>query len=296
MKQEIIIRKEFDLLNQDKCFLDFIDVSKKTKETYKANLKPFMLYIKENGIERPTRNDIINYREKISETLKPTTVNGYMIAVRQFFGWLEYMRLYPNITEKIKGVKIQNTHRKNALTKEQVKEMISIAKNLRDKCLLELLFTTGIRSNELKNSCIEDIKEINGKHILYILGKGKVEKDDFVVLSDNVFNDLKAYIGERTNGNIFISLRCKKNQNGLENRQIRGIVKQYLKEIGLDSENYSCHSTRHTFINLAFELGNDLYTVSKEARHSNMHTTQIYLEEYNKLNSNISNQIGSLLD
>lgn len=296
MKQEIIIRKEFDLTNQDQCFLDFIDVSQKTRETYKANLKPFMLYLKKNQITQPTREDIINYRKKITETLKPTTINSYMIVVRQFFGWLEYMRLYPNIAEKIKGAKIQNTHRKKALSKEQVKQIIGNAKSLRDKCLLKLLFTTGMRSNEIEHSCIEDIKEINGKHILYILSKGKREKTDFVILNESLYNDLKAYIGERTNGSIFISIRCKKSQIGLKNRQIRGIVKQYLKEIGLDSEEYSCHSTRHTFINLAFELGNDLYSVSQEARHNSIRTTQIYLEEYNKLNSNISNQVAELFD
>lgn len=296
MTSEIVISKNTTLVEQDKYFFDYIDVSKKTKETYKLNLKPFMVYMSENNITQPTRQDIIEYRETLRKTLKPTTVNSYMIALRQFFSWLEYMRIYPNVALNIKGEKISNTHKKRALTKEQAKEMINSTNNLRDKCLLKLLFTTGLRSNEVKNAKIEDIKTVGGKNILFVLGKGKTEKTDYVILDDNILNDLKAYIGERTNGNIFIPLYRKTNENGLTNRQIRGIVKRYLLQIGLDSDEYSCHSTRHTFINLGFELGNDIYTISKEARHSNIRTTEIYLEEYNKLNSKVASEISNLLN
>lgn len=296
MTSEIVISENLSLVEQDKYFFDYIDVSKKTKETYKMNLKPFMVYMSENNITQPTRKDIIEYREKLRLTLKPTTVNSYMIALRQFFSWLEYMRIYPNVALNIKGEKISNNHKKKALTIEQAKQIIGSADNLRDKCLLKLLFTTGMRCNEIKNARIEDIKNIGGINILFVLGKGKTEKTDYVVLDDNVLNDLKAYIGERTDGNIFIPLYRKTNGNGLTNRQIRGIVKRYLQLIGLTTEDYSCHSTRHTFINLGFELGNDIYTISKEARHSNIRTTEIYLEEYNKLNSKVANEISNLLN
>lgn len=301
MKNELVNleRKEitnFDITTQKECFLNYLDVAQKSKKTYGLNIRPFMEYLTKKHIQMPTRNDVIEYRDELKKTKKPTTVNSYMIVVRQFFEWLEYMRIYPNVAKDVKGSKLPTIHRKKALSKYQAKEIIESAENTRDKCLLKLLLTTGLRCNEVVNANIEDIKEIDGRHVLMILGKGHVEKDDFVVLDNSVFNDLMAYIGERTKGSIFISLRHKKAFIGLKNRQISGIVKYYLKKIGLDSEFYSCHSTRHTFINLAFELGNDLYVVSKEARHCNTRTTEIYLEEYNKLNSNIGTQIGNLLD
>lgn len=296
--QKIMKVEEYkiDIKEQDKCFLNYLDVSAKTKETYRINLKPFIRYLERNNITCPTRQDLIDYREELRQTLKPTTVNSYMIALRQFFVWLEYMNLYPNVALGLKGEKISYSHKKHALTKEQAKDMINNAKNLRDRCMLKLFFTTGLRCNELKNAKIEDIKNIDGHNVLFVLGKGKVEKTDFVLLDDQLYNEIKAYLGERTSGNIFTPLYRKTSENGLTNRQIRGIVKSYLLEIGLTSDNYSCHSTRHTFINLGFELGNDIYTMSKEARHSKISTTEIYLEEYNRLNSNVAHSISNIIN
>ena len=90
--KEIILKEDSQLRVRDyvKRFLDYIDVSPKTIETYKIALRQFTSYLDRNNISNPTREQIIEYREQLKEYLKPTTVNSYLIAIRNLYQWLEY--------------------------------------------------------------------------------------------------------------------------------------------------------------------------------------------------------------
>ena len=106
-------------------FLDYIDVSKKTTETYSIALEQFGKWLKVNNITHPQREHIIMYKnELLNNNKKTTTVSSYLIAIRQFFKWLNYEKIYPNITENVKGVKIGEIN-KNYLTLDQVKQIIN---------------------------------------------------------------------------------------------------------------------------------------------------------------------------
>ena len=84
-----------------KRFLDYIDVSDNTIKSYNVGLLQFNEYLKENNIKMPTRDDVIEFREFLKITHKPNTVNAYLIAVRNFYSWLEYEGITKDVTKKI---------------------------------------------------------------------------------------------------------------------------------------------------------------------------------------------------
>ena len=128
-------------------FVEWIDRSEKTTRTYLTNLKQFMAYLQYRGITQPARQDIISYRQYLTEpheaitldtatgwkyrtdaagnhiviTCKPNTIAQYLRSVAQFFSWTAANNLYPNIAANIHAPKIRHdTHRKEALTVDEV--------------------------------------------------------------------------------------------------------------------------------------------------------------------------------
>ena len=91
----------------------FIDASPKTVETYSKNIRRFLAYLQSNGITQPQRDDILSYRDYLKAHYKPTTVQGYLAAVKLFFQWTEQEGLYPNVAQRIKGAKLDTEHKRD---------------------------------------------------------------------------------------------------------------------------------------------------------------------------------------
>lgn len=276
-------------------FLDYIDVSKKTTETYSIALEQFGKWLKVNNITHPQREHIIMYKnELLNNNKKTTTVSSYLIAIRQFFKWLNYEKIYPNITENVKGVKIGEIN-KNYLTLDQVKQIINQLDNTRDKAIFSLLVTTGLRLIELQRMDIEDISELHQEKVIYIQGKGRLDKNEYVKISDTVYNNLMQYIGERKNGAVFISTSNNNNNGRVSTKTLRLIVKEIFEKCGINRNDYTCHSLRGTFSCIAIENGASIYEISKVLRHKNIQTTTNYLRavdrQKNKTELNVSNLI-----
>ena len=83
-------------------FIDYLDVSKKTIETYSRALKQFFKFLSVNNINRPDRKDVIYFKDQIKSTHKPTTVQNYIVAVRLFFSWAEQEGLYKKYSKQDK--------------------------------------------------------------------------------------------------------------------------------------------------------------------------------------------------
>ena len=187
--------------NEVEDFFSYIDVSKQTEITYRESLKNFMNFLGDN--KRPTRQDILRYKEYLMSMYKPTTVNVRLIAIKQFFKWLAFERIYPNITENIKQVEV-GIIEKNYPTLEEIKHILSTINNDYDKALFSLLIGTGLRLKEVANADIEDIKELHGEKVLYVQGKGRQGKEEYVKLSNTLLNTLNRVINERkTRSNIY---------------------------------------------------------------------------------------------
>lgn len=293
---QLFNENKVELKKQITDFLNYIDVSKNSVYTYKVGLKNFVEYLKERNITMPTREDIIAYREHLMETLKPTTANSYMIAVRNLYSYLEYQGITKNITKNIKGVNVGTEHKREPLTQEQCKLVLSNAKDIREKVMFLLATTCGIRANELVNIRLEDFKIKQDKVCLYLLGKARDYKQDFVIVSNDVFELIKEYINLYHITDYLFTSTSNNNTGGkVTTKTIRLIIKNMFKRVGIVGDEYSCHSCRHSFATLSIQNGMDIREVSQALRHKSIQTSMIYLHDMERINNKCTDSVSNLL-
>lgn len=267
-------------------FTAYIDASEKTVQTYTRAIRQYAKWAYDNGISQPTREDILRYRDELKENHKPTTVQNYITALRLFFQWTEQEQLYPNIASHIKGAKLDRNHKKDYLTSRQVKKVMETAKEnslqgLRDYAILALLFTGGLRTIEISRANTTDIRTAGDNTVLYIQGKGREEKTDYIKLMPEVEDAIRAYLAARkpattSSEALFTSTSNNSKGKRISTRTVSDIVKQALVRAGFTSDKLTAHSTRHTAVTLALLGGQSLQEVQQFARHANITTTQIY--------------------
>ncbi|NCB75201.1 MAG: integrase [Clostridia bacterium] len=267
-------------------YIAYLDAQPKTIETYTKALRQLFNYLSLNGITQPRREDIIAFREELKAAgRKPSTVQGYITAARLFFAWTEQAGLYPNITEHIKGAKIDRAHKKDYLTSPQVKAVLEninrdTLQGLRDYAILTLMVTGGLRTIEVIRANIEDLRTIADSTALYVQGKGREEKTEYVKISAPVEKAIRAYLKARgpaaPSAPLFTSQSNNSKGERLTTRTISGIVKQRLQAAGYDSDKLTAHSLRHTAVTLSLLAGKEITEVQQFARHANIATTMIY--------------------
>ena len=285
-------------------FIEYLDASPKTVETYTRAIRQFFKYVQEKGISQPTREDIIAYREHLKGSHKPTTVQNYIVAVRLFFQWTEQKGLYPNVAEHIKGAKLDKNHKKDYLTSRQVKKVLETAKEeslqgLRDYAILALMFTGGLRTIEVSRANIEDLRIAGDSEVLYLQGKGHEEKTDYIKLIPKVEDAIRVYLKARGTLDptepLFTSTSNNSRGDRISTRTISGIVKNALKNAGYDSDKLTAHSTRHTAVTLALMGGQKLEEVQQFARHKNLATTLIYAHNLDRAKNNCEATIAKAI-
>ena len=121
-----IVRSEDDIQNLYDRFINYLDASPQTLETYSRNLKQFFRYLYTEDIKRPTRPHILAYRKQLEDDgLKATTIQAYIVVVRLFFKWTASEGLYPNVADNVKSPKLSKEHKKDYLTAEQIKNILN---------------------------------------------------------------------------------------------------------------------------------------------------------------------------
>lgn len=272
-------------------FISFIDAKPKTIESYTRAIRQFFIFTYANGIGNPTRQDILAYRDYLKIDRKPTTVQNYIIALRQFFKWTEQEGLYPNVADNIKGAKIQNDHKKDYLTSQQVKAILAeisreseIGK--RDYAIFALMLTGGLRAVEVTRADVGDLSILGDTPVLYIQGKGQDEKTDYVKIPYPVEQAIRTYLkgrkGIQDEQPLFTSTSNNNRGGRVSTRTISGIVKGRLIKAGYDSERLTAHSLRHTAATLNLLNGGSLEETQQLLRHTNINTTMIYVHSMNR--------------
>lgn len=286
-------------------FIRYIDVSEATANTYSRSLKQFFKYLAEYQITAPKRDDVLSYKQALIEKkLAPSTIQTYLIAVRRFFKWAHQEDLYQNIADDVKGVKIHKTHRKDYLTSAQIKQVFNTLPketviDKRNYAIVALMVTSGLRTIEVSRADIGDMKTLGNSTVLYIHGKGRTEKDEYVKLSDAVEIIIRNYLLERPKATdkspLFTSTSNNNKNDRLTTRSISGIVKDALRNAGYNSDRLTAHSLRHSAGTLNLLNGGTLEETQQLLRHSNINTTMIYLHhlerEDNKSEQRISDAI-----
>lgn len=264
----------------------FIDAKPRTVETYAKAMKQFYQFLADKGIQQPKREDVIAYRDMLKDEGKTSsTIQVYITAVRLFFRWLSVEGIYPSIAEHIKGAKVSTAHKKDYLTSNQAKTLVnaistSTIQGKRDHALLTLMITTGVRTIEVERANVGDMRTAGDNTVLYIQGKGKDDKSEYVKIDQRVEAIMRDYLAEAgitdPSAPLFQSMSNNSKGKALTTRAIRGIIGKYLEITNLKSDRLTAHSLRHTAVTLSLLGGLTLQEAQQYARHANITTTQIY--------------------
>lgn len=274
-------------------FINFCDVKAKTIDNYKTFLKNFAKWLEENEIEEPTREDIKAYKKYLSEEpLSIGTKQQYFQAVKVFFKWLSCEGIYKNITEGIKSFKVSTSEtQKEAFTEEELKKILcsidtTTQKGKRDKAMLLLAITGGLRIIELQRADIGDIKERNRQKVLFIQGKGRDSKDEYIKIIPEVDEALQEYLQTRknvkSNEPLFVGTSNRAKNERISETSLSRLFKTIFKNCGLNSSRLTAHSLRHSSNTLLFKSCSDIYKVQKHARHTQIQTTERYIHTFER--------------
>ena len=266
-------------------FISYLDAKPKTVETYTKSLRAFFNWMRDNGITHPTFEDVKAYRDSILQQFKPSTVQAYIFIVRRFFEFTEAQRLYPNVAGKLKGATLSREVKKDYLTSNQIKGVLSgiddsTLQGMRDKAILSLMVSCGLRDIEVVRANVEDMRTLGDNTVLYLQGKGRDERSEFVIIPSKVEGAIRDYIKERgsVSGSepLFTSLSNNSKGQRMSTRSISGIAKAAMVAAGYDSDRLTAHSLRHSAITLALINGATVQEAQQFARHRNINTTMIY--------------------
>lgn len=285
-------------------FIKDLEASPKTVETYTRAIRQFIKYLAERGITQPSKEDLKAFREDLKEGHATATVQNYIVAIRRFFQWTEEEGIYRNIAKGVKGGKISKDHKKDYLTSEQVKAILSKIETTsiqgrRDYAIFALMVTGGLRDIEVHRANIEDLRTLGDSTVLYIQGKGREEKAEYIKVPAEVEKAIRASLTDRGKPEatqpLFVSLSNNSKGGRISTRSISGIIKGALVKAGYDSDRLTAHSLRHTAVTLSLLGGNTLQEVQQFARHSNIATTQIYAHNLDRANNKCENTIASAI-
>lgn len=287
------------LKNLKTQFLEYIEIEKgrslKTVENYDRYLTRFLEYIKTDDPEKINDTVIRDFRlwlnrqplknlARPNETLSKKTQNYYLISIRAFLKYLARQDIKTLPSERIELAKVQERSL-DLITKDELERLLNQPKgnelkDLRDRAILELLFSTGLRVSELC-SLPRDIDLHSDE--LSIRGKGG--KVRVVFVSDHAKKVLGEYLSKRKDMDdaLFIKIgknlpkvMAKKGETlGVTKRTIERIVKQHAIKAGI-SKKVTPHVMRHMFATDLLSNGADLRSVQAILGHANIGTTQIY--------------------
>lgn len=279
----------------------YIDASPKTVETYSKNIRRFFAYLVERGITQPQREDIVAYRDYLKEEHKPTTVQGYLAAVKLFFQWTQQEGLYPDIAQRVKGAKLDTEHKKDYLTTKQVARLLgaidrSTLKGLRDYAMLSVMVTTGLREISIVRADIGDIRAAGDAVALYHKGKGREEKAEYVKLAEPVEEAVRAYLKARGETDpqapLFSSIANRNSGERMTTRSVSRVAKDRLIAVGLESDRLTGHSLRHTAATLNLLNGGTVEETQQLLGHRNINTTLIYSHALERAKNNSEERIA----
>jgi site-specific recombinase XerD len=144
------------------------------------------------------------------------------------------------------------------------------------------MLRTGLRTIEVVRANIQDITFKGDRRVLLVWGKGHIERDDFVVLTDKAYEPIKEYLntrkGAKSGEPLFVSNSHQNYGERLTTRTISQICKDGLKAIGMDGKEFTAHSLRHTTAVTILKHGGSITDVQEVLRHSSPVTSEIYVE------------------
>lgn len=268
-------------------FLEYIEIEKgrsvKTVENYDRYLTRFLGFAKIKKPAEVTEQNVREFRLHLNRqpgttsTLKHKTQNYYMIALRAFLKYLRKQNIESLQPERIELAKV-GARDLDLITSEELNRLMrgptgNELTALRDRAMLELLFSTGLRVSEL---CSLNADIDLSRDSFSIRGKG--DKVRVVFLSSSAKKAVGEYLKKRSDMGeaLFVSYgRAGQKSERLTPRSVERIIKKYAIKAGI-TRKVTPHVIRHSFATDLLENGADLRSVQALLGHANIATTQVY--------------------
>ena len=287
----------------------FIGRSDRTRQAYTDNIRRFLQYCIDAGQYPPTEETVYSYKEHLERKYKATTASAYLAAVRLFFRWTASRGVYPNIADNVHGAKISRDHKRDDLKPDECAAVLegidrSTERGARDYAIIALMITCGLRDIEVVRADVQDIAKRGDKIRLYLMGKGKQERTDYVHIPPEALDAIRDYMQLRTNREgrtvdgsapLFASLSNNNSGGRMTTRAVSGIAKNALQAAGFDDSRITAHSLRHAAVSNALRGGEDLRAVQQFARHADISTTLVYAHDLERENNTVSDTIARLV-
>lgn len=281
-------------------FLDYLEVEKnrsvKTLENYNHYLQRFLEFGIDQGhsgllpsqitlpLVRKYRQFLNRVTDEHGNELKPVTQNYHIIALRSFLKFLSKEDIKSLAPEK---VELGKTPQRivDFLDADEVRDLMAAVpstsrqQELRDKAILETLYSTGLRVSELVGLTRDKINLTRGEFAI----RGKGSKPRIVFLSENAKKILNDYLSKRkdTNEFVFISHGINTNEESLTPRSVQRIIAKYATIAGI-VKKVTPHTLRHSYATDLLINGADIRSVQALLGHSSITTTQVYTHITNR--------------
>jgi site-specific recombinase XerD len=276
-------------------FLEYLEIERgrsvKTIENYDRYLEKFFEYAKTDDPKDLTEEMMRTFRLFLNrqpgtkvggrtDPMKRKTQNYYLIALRAFLKYIRKRGVASLSPEVIELAKVPERSL-DLITQGELERLMSAPEQgtlqgLRDRAILELLFSTGLRISELCSLSIDDVDLSRDEFSV----RGKGDKIRVVFLSDSAKASIAAYIKARKDMSDALFVQYGKNAKNagdlrLSPRAIQRILKSYAIKAGI-TRKVSPHVIRHSFATDLLSNGADIRSVQALLGHANIGTTQIY--------------------
>lgn len=241
-------------------------------DLYHLRLKQFFRTVK-MPLDKITTNDIILFLysiQKESKHMSDRTLDNTLTIIKTFFSWANSSGYIPsNPCISISNIKYQRKERQS-LTEDELEEVRNACDNLRDKMIVEVLYSTGCRVSELVNIKKSDINF--EKREITVLGKGG--KYRTVYLNPRAKMLIDKYLEQRTDDSPYLVLSLRKKDKITE-EGVEHIFKRLQKKCNINKHIHP-HLMRHTTASIGLKRGMDVTSIQKMLGHASLDTTMIY--------------------
>ena len=282
--------KKFDTIKKE--FFEFLEYDKgysvRTIENYERDIKKFEIYSREFSIDykKLSKENIFDFHSDLSSSIGPRSFSRILSSLRTFYKYLFSQNivndLVLNSVQKYPSPKFKKSI-PSFLSQEKIYEVLDKIDlsdkheliKVRDKAIIMLFFTSGLRLEEMTSLVLGDIDLDNNS--IKVLGKGGKERysnfDKFTnELIIKYLAKIKKYplLKSNINNNLFVD----KDNNSLSRNNIQYIVMNNLKELSLSS--YGPHTLRHSFATHLLNKGVGISAIQSLLGHAKLSSTQIY--------------------
>lgn len=242
---------------------------------------------------QPTENELLRYkRHLIEKGTASAYINLIISALRSYFRWLERKGYYPNIASGLKPVPRDHDFKKPPLLAPDVANIFQqintgTIRGRRDKILIGLLFSCGLRLNEALSLDIKHVDLV--RNVISIKGKGRINRQQ-IPIPAALAKQINGYLAERDDPNpdepLFKAHKTDIYDEIGSPRLKRGsaynIMKRYLVKAGYDKPGLSAHSLRHGAAVTMLQKGATLHEISMFLRHTNLNISRLYIQAAEK--------------